>query len=538
MYQSGNALAELQAGRGDPQGLMRGNDDGVKLSLLLEALEIKRFVGPENQIVDSIHYDSRTVTPGGLFVAIQGHRCDGYVYIEEAIEKGAVAVLTEKQWSGPSLISVAQVENARLALAAVSSVFYRNPSRELCVIGITGTNGKTTTAYFIESILNAANFNVGVIGTINYRFGGQSFSNPVTTPESLDLMQLLRNMADSGTTHVVLEVSSHALDLHRVAFCEFDVGVFTNLSREHLDYHGDMETYWQCKRKLCVGRLGSGSKQGRATAVINWDDPRGKELFSDVSVPCLRVGLSDECEIRAQNINLTMDGTSGKVQTAEGEFDFTSSVAGKHNVYNILSATGVAIALGIPLETIQKGIKDLQGVPGRLEYVANNMGLSVFVDYAHTPDALENVLTVLRTLTSGRMITIFGCGGDRDRDKRPMMGSTAGRLSDLVVLTSDNPRTEAPEAILANIVEGTAAVQSHQYEPSELAKGFETRGYVVDADRRRAIALGLGAARSGDTVIIAGKGHETYQIIGEATIPFDDRVEARRVLERLAVDRS
>ncbi len=492
------------------------------------------FAGVEDQIIDSVHYDSRTVTPGGLFVAIQGHRWDGYTYIEEAIENGAVAVLTEKEWSGRPSISVAQVENARLALAAVSSAFYGDPCRELCMIGITGTNGKTTTAYLMESILNAAGLEVGVIGTINYRFGGQSFTSPVTTPESLDLMRLLRKMADSGVTHVVLEVSSHALDLHRVAFCEFDVGVFTNLSREHLDYHHDMETYWQCKRELCVGRLGVGSKRGRATAVTNWDDLKGKELYGEVSVPCLRTGLSDDCEIRAQDINLTKDAASGRVRTPEGEFDFTSSLVGKHNVYNILSATGVAIALGLPLDTIQKGIMDLRGVPGRLECVTNDLGLSVFVDYAHTPDALENVLSVLRGLTSGRMITIFGCGGDRDRDKRPMMGATAGRLSDLVVLTSDNPRTEAPEAILAGIVEGTAAVQSHQYELHELAKGFETPGYVVEPDRRKAIALGLGAARSGDTVIIAGKGHETYQIIGETTISFDDRVEAKKILQQLS----
>jgi UDP-N-acetylmuramyl-tripeptide synthetase len=508
----------------------------VKLGLLLEAVPVMHFAGLEDQIIDSVHYDSRTVTPGGLFVAIQGHRWDGYTYIEEAIENGAVAVLTEKEWSGRPSISVAQVENARRALAAVSSAFYGDPCRELCMIGITGTNGKTTTAYLMESILNAAGLEVGVIGTINYRFGGQSFTSPVTTPESLDLMRLLRKMADSGVTHVVLEVSSHALDLHRVAFCEFDVGVFTNLSREHLDYHHDMETYWQCKRELCVGRLGVGSKRGRATAVTNWDDLKGKELYGEVSVPCLRAGLSDDCEIRAQDINLTKDAASGRVRTPEGEFDLTSSLVGKHNVYNILSATGVAIALGLPLDTIKKGIMDLRGVPGRLECVTNDLGLSVFVDYAHTPHALENVLSVLRGLTSGRMITIFGCGGDRDRDKRPMMGATASQLSDLVVLTSDNPRTEAPEAILAGIVEGTAAVQSHQYELHELAKGFETPGYVVEPDRRKAIALGLGAARSGDTVIIAGKGHETYQIIGETTIPFDDRVEAKKAIKRLSID--
>ncbi len=514
---------------------MGGTDHGMKLGLLLEDVTVKHFIGLEDQTIDSIHYDSRTVTPGGLFVAIQGHTRDGYAYIDEAIEKGAIAILTEKGWSGPPSISVAQVENARLALAALSSAFYGEPFRELCMIGITGTNGKTTTAYLIESILNAVGFKVGVIGTINYRFGGESFTNPVTTPESLDLMALLRKMADSGSTHVVLEVSSHALDLHRVAFCEFDVAGFTNLSRDHLDYHHDMEAYWRCKRELCVGRLGVGSKSGRAVAVINWDDPKGKELYTDVSVPCLRTGLSEECEIRAQDINLTVDGSSGRVRTPEGDFDFTSSLVGEHNVYNILSATGIAMGLRVPLEKIQKGIKDLHGVPGRLESMANDLGLSVFVDYAHTPDDLKNVLAVLRRLTSGRVITIFGCGGDRDRDKRPMMGATAGRLSDLVVVTSDNPRTESPEAIVAAIVEGAATVQGYQYEAHELAKGFEARGYVVEPDRRKAIALGLGAARSGDTVIIAGKGHETYQIVGETTTPFDDRVEARRVLEKLAM---
>ncbi|RLB83336.1 MAG: UDP-N-acetylmuramoyl-L-alanyl-D-glutamate--2,6-diaminopimelate ligase [Deltaproteobacteria bacterium] len=507
----------------------------MKLGVLLEAVAVRRLVGFEDQIIDSIHYDSRTVTPGGLFVAIQGQRYDGYTYIEEAIEKGAVAIVTEKLWSGPPWISMAQVEDVRRALAAISSAFYGDPSRELCMIGITGTNGKTTTAYLIESILNAAGFKVGVIGTINYRFGRETFTSQVTTPESLDLMRMLRRMADSGTTHVVLEVSSHALDLHRVAFCEFDVGIFTNFSRDHLDYHGDMETYWQCKRRLCVEHLGVGSKQGRATAVINWDDPRGRELFTEISVPCLRVGLSDECEIRAQNINFTVAGTSGRVRTPKGDFEFTSSLVGNHNVNNILSATGVAMALGIPTQIIQKGIRDLQGVPGRLECVANGLGLSVFVDYAHTPGALENVLTVLRGLTSGRVITVFGCGGDRDQDKRPMMGTIAGRLSDLVVVTSDNPRTEAPEVILAGIVEGIAAVQSHQYELHELGKGFGPRGYAVEPDRRKAIALGLGAATAGDTVLIAGKGHETYQVIGEKTVPFDDRVEARRVLEKLAV---
>jgi UDP-N-acetylmuramyl-tripeptide synthetase len=506
----------------------------MKLSLLLEAFPVVRFDGREDEVIQSIHYDSRTVTPGGLFVAIQGHRLNGHTYIEEAIEKGAVAVMTEQEWSAQSSVNVVQVENARLGLAALSSAFYGEPHREVRMIGITGTNGKTTTAYLIESILNAAGLEPGVIGTINYRFGGRSFANPVTTPESLDLMRLLRQMADNGSTHVVLEVSSHGLDLHRVAYCEFDVGVFTNLSRDHLDYHHDMETYWRCKKELCVGRLGVGSKRGTAKAVINWDDPRGKELFDEVPVPCLRIGFSQACEIRAQGVRLSIDSTSGGVHTPQGSFEFTSTLVGTHNVYNILTATGVGVALGLPLETIQKGIQTLDGVPGRLQVVPNDLGLSVFVDYAHTPDALENVLHVMKGLTLGRLITVFGCGGDRDREKRPMMGQAAGRLSDLAVLTSDNPRTESPEAILADIVRGTAAAQSHQYDPDELKEGFEDAGYVVVPDRKTAIALGLGTARSGDTVVIAGKGHETYQILGDTTVDFDDRVEARKALEELS----
>lgn len=505
----------------------------MKLGRLLESLAVKSLVGREDQTISSIHYDSRTVTPGGLFVAIEGLQADGYAYIGDAVKRGAVAAVTEKPWTGPPSVSVAHVENTRRALAALSSAFYGHPSRELCVVGITGTNGKTTTAYLIESIFDAAGFKVGVIGTINYRFGGQSFANAVTTPESLDLMRILRQMAWSGITHVILEVSSHALDLDRVAFCEFDIGVFTNLSRDHLDYHGDMESYWQCKRKLCVESLSSGSKQSHAVAVINLDDPRGKELAAEVPVRCLSVGLSQGCEIRAEDVDVTMEGTSGRVKALEDYFDFTSPLLGQHNVYNILAATGVAMALGLPVPVIKKGIEKLQEVPGRLERVANDVGLSVFVDYAHTPEALENVLAALKGLSSGRLITIFGCGGDRDRDKRPMMGAAAGRLSDLCVLTSDNPRTEAPEEILAAIVAGTAAVRDRRYGPQDLAKRFDTPGYTVEPDRRRAIALGLKAARRGDTVLIAGKGHETYQIIGDKTVPFDDRVEARKVLERL-----
>ena len=507
----------------------------MRLLSLLDALIVKGVVGMEDQVIEGIYYDSRNVRPGGLFVAVPGFQADGYAFVDDAVQRGAAAIVTEKRWVAPSSVSVVEVENARRALAALSAAFYGEPSRELFVIGITGTNGKTTTAYLVESILSAAGFDVGVVGTINYRFGGQTFVNPVTTPESLDLTRILRQMVDKGLTHAVLEVSSHALDLDRVAFCDFDVGVFTNLSRDHLDYHGDMEVYWQCKRKLFLEYLGLGSKQIQAAAVVNWDDSKGRELASDVGVRCFRVGLSEGCQIRAEHPHVTIGGASATVKTPEGYFNFSSPLIGRHNVYNVLAATGVAEAMGLPVAVTKKGIESLQGVPGRLEPVANEAGINVFVDYAHTPDALENVLMALKELTTGRLIAIFGCGGDRDRDKRPMMGASAGRFCDLCVLTSDNPRTESPEAILLDILAGMATVQDRRYEPMDLAKGFLKPGYVVEPDRRRAIALGIGASRCGDTVLIAGKGHETYQIMGGMALPFDDRVEARKILEKLSL---
>ena len=506
---------------------------GVRLATLLNALAVKDVVGLEDHVITSIHYDSRTVEPGGLFVAIEGLKADGHHHMEDAIGRGAIAVVGQKASFVSEKASIITVDNSRLALAALAAAFYGHPSRELYLIGITGTNGKTTTAYLVEAILNAAGCNVGVIGTINYRFGGKEFENPVTTPESLDLMRILRQMADSGVTHVVLEVSSHALDLDRVAFCEFDIGVFTNLSRDHLDYHGDMDTYWQCKKKMCVDCLGGEFSQKEAAAVVNWDDAKGKELASEVSVRCLRTGLSEECEIRG-DVQVSIDGASGTLEVPEGRFDFSTPLIGRHNIYNILAATGVATAMGLSLPTIKEGIEKLLGVPGRLEPVPNNAGFSVFVDYAHTPDALENVLRTLKSLTTGRLITVFGCGGDRDRDKRPMMGKAAGRFSDLSILTSDNPRTEEPKSILKEIEKGVRKVQETKLEPAVLCKE-PGQGYTVEPDRRRAIALGINAAKPGDTVLIAGKGHETYQIVGSETLDFDDRLEAKKALNKVFV---
>jgi UDP-N-acetylmuramyl-tripeptide synthetase len=338
-------------------------------------------------------------------------------------------------------------------------------------------------------------------------------------------------MADNGVTHVILEVSSHALDLDRVAFCEFDIGVFTNLSRDHLDYHRDMDTYWQCKKKLCVDYLKMSPKRKNTVAVVNWDDAKGKDLASEVSVRCLRTGLSEECDIRG-DVQMTVNGSTGTVDIPQGSFVFSTSLIGSHNVYNILTAAGVATAMGLPSSIIKEGIETLEGVPGRLEPVVNDAGFWVFVDYAHTPDALENVLRTLKGLTSGRLITVFGCGGDRDREKRPMMGKASGRFSDFSVLTSDNPRTEDPEKILEEIEKGIREVQSKIWNSEKVHKAFDGTGYTVEPDRRRAIFLGIRIAKPGDTVLIAGKGHETYQLIGGETLSFDDRVEAKKALAR------
>ncbi len=511
---------------------------GIKLSSLVNSLAANDFIGTGDKVINSIHYDSRSVRPGGLFVAIQGLQADGYNYIDDAIRRGAVAVATEKTPSIGKDISLIKVENARQALARLSALFYGNPSEELFVIGITGTNGKTTTAYLIESILRAAGFNVGVIGTINYRFEGQTFTNPVTTPESVDLMRILREMANNGVTHVVLEVSSHAIDLDRVRSCQFDMGIYTNLSRDHLDYHKDMESYWHCKKKFFLDYLVQDSRSRQTTAIINWDDKKGKELALDVSIKCLCTGLSKECDIRGENIHVDINGTSGTVQTPHGNFEFASRLLGQHNVYNILSAAATGIAMGLNLSQIRDGINNLTGVPGRLESIPNGEGLSILVDYAHTPEALENVLTVLRELTHGRLITVFGCGGDRDQEKRPIMGEVVARLSDLSILTSDNPRTESPESILSHIEVGTASVAGNRkYEQDALLNSFKGSGYTVEQDRKRAISLGIKIAKPGDCVLIAGKGHETYQIIGDRTIPFDDRVEVAQVLEGLSTSK-
>ena len=490
----------------------------------------------DNAEVFSIHYRAQDVKQGGMFAAIQGQVTDGHDYIDVALANGAAVITTQKPVDRDSIII--EVEDTRKALSAMSAAFYGNPSEDLFLIGITGTNGKTTTAYLIESILLKAGFRVGVTGTVNYRYSGKIFNSPVTTPESLDLHRILAEMLNQGITHVVMEVSSHAIDQHRIANCWFDVGVFTNLTQDHLEYHGDMDSYWSCKKRLFTENLMSGPKKGRSLAVINCDDTRGKELAQSLmhKRSQLQIHQVSDKVIQPKMVRLDAGGIEGRLSTIKGDFDFKSSLVGKHNLKNIISATGVGISLNLPLDVIKRGIEDLTRIPGRLEAIPNTAGRFVYVDYAHTPDALENVLSSLRSMAQGRIICVFGCGGDRDKGKRHQMGEIAGRLSDIAVVTSDNPRTEAPMDIIAQVLDGIRKTSILEYDSADidslLNQDKGKKGYVVEPDRKKGIELAVTISRADDIVLIAGKGHETYQIIGNKIVSFDDRKEAETALRK------
>jgi len=514
----------------------------VKLSSLLKAVKRKNIEKKTGNGMDpeigSIHCRAQYVKPGGLFVAIPGFVRDGHDFIDDALARGASAILTEKPKKKDAIII--EVENTRKALAEVSSRFFGHPSQRLVLIAVTGTNGKTTVSYLVESILTKAGLSTGVIGTINYRFCEKTFCSPVTTPESLDLQRILSEMIADGVTHAVMEVSSHAIDLFRVESCQFDIGVFTNLSQDHLDFHKNMDSYWACKKRLFFEILSLSPKKSRARAVINCDDMRGGELSRMLSIPSLTTGRSDGNMIWPSHVDHDRSGIMGRISTPVGAFDIKSSLVGRHNLDNILCATGVGIALNLPLDAIRAGIEAVSSVPGRLEPIANAMGRFVYIDYAHTPDALENVLTSLQQVAADRIICVFGCGGDRDKEKRPQMGKIAGRLCNLSVITSDNPRTEPSMEIITQIHRGIQQTDLVEYMPSGLTKGFHHKGYVIEPDRKRAIRLGITASRPGDTILIAGKGHETYQVIGNRSVAFDDSQEAKKVLadEGMSDDRT
>lgn len=502
----------------------------MELRKLLEGIEIKKLAGDPLQEIKGIAYHSKRVEEGFLFVAIRGLEFDGHQFIEEAVERGAKAVLLEEGREAPDRTTIF-VPNSRQALAKVASNFYRDPSSKVKLVGITGTNGKTTTAYLLESIFKKTGYSVGVIGTINYRYGQKVISASNTTPESLDLQRILREMVSGGVSHVIMEVSSHGLDLDRVWGCQFDHAIFTNFTSDHLDYHKTLEHYFESKRKLFADFLKQSGKP-RRFAVTNSDDPRGEEVVKGIDLPVIRYGMGPSCDVTADQMVCTFDGLSCRLKTPRGECSVRSTLMGQHNLYNILAAASTAIAMDIPLETIKDGIEALEGVSGRFEKVENRKGIHVIVDYAHTHDALERVLLGIRNIQGdGKIITVFGCGGDRDRTKRPLMGAVAGTYSDLAILTSDNPRTEDPLAIMDEVEKGLRSLPLEEWHRHDVWAWRTKRGYLRIPDRKEAIRTAIRLAQPLDTVLIAGKGHENYQIIGRQTFPFDDRVEAQKALE-------
>lgn len=515
----------------------------MRLSRLLQTVCPRRVIGnglanggvmsdPE---VTSIHCRSGNVRPGGVFVAVRGRKADGHDHIDEALARGAVAVVAERDDIDNTI--VAQVDDSRKALALLSAAFYGNPSDRLTMIGVTGTNGKTTTVALIESILKEKGVAVGVIGTENIRFQGKTVANPLTTPESIDLQRILADMVAAGVTHVVMEVSSHALAQQRVTGCAYDVAVFTNLTQDHLDYHGTMEDYWAAKQLLFTEYLGVSLKKERTSAVINCQDVRGRRLLDRLrDKTTIGVGETAGCRVSPKEVRYAPDGISGVFATPRGELSVESPLAGHYNGENILCAVGVAVALGIENDVTSAGLKAFKGVPGRLETVSNHTGRYVFVDYAHTPDALENVLSTVRAITPDRLFCVFGCGGDRDRKKRPEMGRIAVTLADRTVITSDNPRSEDPVFIIDEIVSGIGKTALPAADLREFGQPDDKKRYLVEPDRRRGIAAAMLASRPGDAVVIAGKGSESYQILKDRTVDFDDRAEARKALQRLEND--
>ena len=488
--------------------------------------------------ISSLAYSSAKVTSGAAFFAIRGEKTDGNLYAFDAISRGASAVISEmpRPWNAAwaELFSRAgkdsaarairedilwiQVAEIRKSLAIASANFYGNPAESLDLVGITGTNGKTTTSFLVDSILRAAGRTTGLFGTIQYRTPRAAVDATATTPESLELQKFLADVRDAGGNTATMEASSHALAMDRLWGLHFRAAIFTNLTRDHLDYHKTFEEYFAAKRKLFSG-LGRGPAE---FGIVNTDDPYGKQL-KNVATQTYTYGLTNGAEITTRNYELTFKGLKFTAQTPAGKIDIESPLVGKINVYNILAAIGAGLALGFSREEISQGIAALRSVPGRFERVDAGQPYLVIVDYAHTDDALKNLLATARDLSAtARIITLFGCGGDRDRAKRPLMGEAAGRASNFVVLTSDNPRSEDPRFIINDALVGLQRTRTP---------------YKIEVDRERAIEAALDEARPGDIVLLAGKGHETYQVLKDRSLDFDDRAVARRLLHERGYDK-
>ena len=507
------------------------------LSALLDGLEVLEVRGDLMTRVSGVSYDSRRTGEGDLFVAVRGVRHDGSGFIGEALKRGARAVLAESAPGNEISVPFVRVSDSRSALARVAANFFDDPSRNLQLIGVTGTNGKTTTTLLLESILKEAGHSVGVIGTLGYRWADQERTAPMTTPESLDLQRFFHEMRQDRVTHLVMEVSSHALALGRVSGCVFRAGLFTNLSQDHLDFHSSMEEYFEAKSLLFSDYLGPESSG--SVSVINADDPFGQRLIDQQANYVWSYSASGRnARVWVKDVELNGSGIRAELATPMGDLGIRSPLLGRLNLYNVLAAATTALALGIPGEVVAEGLRTLSSVDGRLQQVPvpPDRAFQVVVDYAHTPDAMEKSLNCLREMTPERLIVVFGCGGDRDRGKRPLMGGIAARLGDLVILTSDNPRSEVPEKILQDVEPGVLAEELPFVEPRD--KSRPERGYTVEVDRKRAIELALSWARPGDVVFIGGKGHETYQIIGKQVFQFDDRQVVQAYFDNMGISTS
>jgi UDP-N-acetylmuramoyl-L-alanyl-D-glutamate--2,6-diaminopimelate ligase len=486
----------------------------MKLGELLERVRPVETEVDQKTEVTSLVYDSRRVDKGCVFFAIEGEQTDGHLFVEDAIHRGAMAIVSERQAPAGLAAQWVRVRMIRRALSVAARRFYDDPDLKLQLIGITGTNGKTTTAFLLNSIFEAAGIRTGLFGTVEYRLGTRVVSASNTTPESLDLAGYLYELAASGAGAAILEVSSHALAQERVWGFHFSVAVFTNLTRDHLDYHHDFEEYFAAKQKLFEG-LGIPPPE---LAVINLDDPWSGRLLAMPNPRRMTYGLESKADVGVKKYSQGLSGISAILTTPVGEFEIESALLGRANLMNVLAATATAVGVGIPADKIQLGLRRLISVPGRFEKVDEGQPFLVIVDYAHTDDALRSVIEAARELGGKRLLVVFGCGGERDRTKRPLMGEVAGRLSDLAILTSDNPRGEDPILIMNDVLVGLQRTGMR---------------YIAEVDRERAIRRALAEAREGDVVVLAGKGHETYQVLKDKTISFDDREVARRVLHEM-----
>lgn len=486
----------------------------MNLKELMQGIEVISMTGGEAHggappEITGLAYDSRQVKPGYLFFALRGFNTDGHRFVSDAVQKGAACVISEKP-ADPHRVAWLRVSDARASMARAAANFYRHPSRDLMLVGVTGTNGKTTTVYLMDSIFRAVGASTAMLGTIGRKIGGEQIPAEHTTPEAPDVQSLLRRAVDAGCRFGCMEVSSHALELRRSDFLDFKAAIFTNLTRDHLDFHRTFENYYAAKRRFFVDPA-----FGNPIRVVNRDDAYGDRLWNEVGSRRVSFGVSPKTDYQCRDLSLDQHGIAFQL-SGKRSLAIRSSLIGLPNVYNILGACAAALELGVEGKAVQKGVQEMQTAPGRMEPVQNSRGLHIYVDYAHTDDALRNVLQLSRPLTRGKLIVLFGCGGDRDRTKRPVMGKVAAQFADYVVITTDNPRTEDPDAILDAI------------EPSVK---ITSTPYVRIRDRREAIRHAVGMATDEDTVILAGKGHEDYQVIGTQKIPFSDKEEAQQAIE-------